>query len=74
LKAEIDKSSAEWQKRMDTFMEESIALVESETAIIAKERGIELVVVDNPMTKTVRYRDGEDLTLDVSMKLQSQDL
>jgi uncharacterized membrane-anchored protein len=73
LEDEIAKSSTEWQKRMDDFMEESIELVQSETAIIAKERGIDIVIVDNPLTKTVRYRDGEDLTLDVSLKLQSRE-
>ena len=71
LQKEIEESSLEWQKRMDAFMEESVELVEKETAEIAKERGIDLVVVDNPITQTVRYRDGEDLTLDVSLKLQN---
>ena len=71
LQKEIQERSLEWQKRMDSFMEESIQLVEKEAAEIAKERGIDLVVVDNPLTRTVRYRDGEDITLDVSVKLQS---
>jgi len=70
IQEEIKKRADAWQKRMDTFMEESIELVESTATDIAKERGIQLVVVDNPMTRTVRYRDGEDITLDVNLRLQ----
>lgn len=72
LKAEIDRRSQAWQRRMDGFMEESIQLVEKETALIARERGLDIVVVDNPLTETLKYREGEDLTLDVSLKLQGQ--
>ncbi|MCA9776322.1 MAG: lipoprotein [Candidatus Eremiobacteraeota bacterium] len=72
LKKEIAKRSEAWQKRMDEFMEESIQLVESETQKVAKEKGLDMVVVQNPLTKTVRYTDGEDLTLDVSLELQKK--
>ena len=61
-----------WQKRMDDFMEESVNLIESETQKVAKEKGLDMVVVQNPLTKTVRYTDGEDLTLDVSLELQKK--
>lgn len=72
LRQEIEKRSKAWQKRMDEFMEESINLVETEASALAKEKGLDIVLVDNPLTKTIRYRDGEDLTLDVSFKLQDQ--
>ena len=72
LKKEIAKRSEVWQKRMDDFMEESVNLIESETQKVAKEKGLDLVVVQNPLTKTVRYTDGEDLTLDVSLELQKK--
>ena len=39
---------------------------------VAKEKGLDMVVVQNPLTKTVRYTDGEDLTLDVSLELQKK--
>ena len=73
LRQEIEKRSAAWQKRMDAFMEESIGLVESEAKVIAKERGIDIVVVDNTLTETVKFQDGEDLTLDVQFNLQDRD-
>lgn len=72
LQKEIAKRSEVWQKRMDDFMEESINLIESETQKVAKDKGLDMVVVQNPLTKTVRYTDGEDLTLDVSLELQKK--
>ncbi len=73
LQLQIAKNSEEWQKRMDSFMEDSIARVEKETIAIARERGLDLVVVDNPLTKTVRYHGGEDISLDVLLRLQDND-
>ena len=72
LSDEIDRRSQAWQRRMDGFMEESILLVEKEAAVLARERGLDIVLVDNPLTETLKYREGEDLTLDVSLKLQGQ--
>lgn len=70
LQQEIQKRSEQWQRRMDEFMEESIRLVEKEAVSLAHERNLDLVLVDNPLTETIRYHDGEDLTLDISLKLQ----
>lgn len=72
LRKEIERRSEVWQKRMDAFMEESIDLVEKEASSIAREKGLDIVVVENILTKNVRFTDGEDLTLDVSLRLQKQ--
>lgn len=72
LRKQIEKRSEDWQKRVDAFMEDSIKKVEKSTAEIAKERGLDIVVVDNPLTQTVKFRDGEDITLDVSVKIQNE--
>ncbi len=72
LQKQIEVHSEAWQERMNVFMEKSIAEVEEETIALAKERGLDLVVVDNPLTKTLRYRDGEDLTLDILLRLQEK--
>lgn len=72
LRKQIERRSEDWQKRVDAFMEDSIKKVEKSTAEIAKERGLDIVVVDNPLTHTVKYRDGEDITLDVSVKIQNE--
>ncbi|MFA7480975.1 MAG: hypothetical protein WC314_10770 [Vulcanimicrobiota bacterium] len=72
LRKEIERRSEVWQKRMDAFMEESINLVEKEASSIARDKGLDIVVVENILTKNVRFTDGEDLTLDVSLRLQKQ--
>jgi uncharacterized protein YigE (DUF2233 family) len=72
LQREIAKRSEAWQKRMDLFVRESIDMIELEATTIAKEKGLDIVLVDNPLTKTIRYREGEDLTLDVSLELQNK--
>ena len=72
LQQEIQKQSEEWQKRTNAFMDESVKLVQKQAAALAKERGVDLVVVDNPMTHTVTYSDGDDLTLDINFKLQNE--
>lgn len=72
IQKQIDQQSVAWQKRMDEFMGESKELIEKEATVLAKERGLDLVVVDNPLTRSVKYRDGEDLTLDVLVKLQNK--
>jgi hypothetical protein len=72
LQKEIAKRSEAWQKRMDTFVGESVELIEKEATTIAKEKGLDIVLVDNTMTKTIRYREADDLTLDVSLELQNK--
>ena len=72
LKREISKRSEAWQKRMDEFVGESIDLIEKEATMIAKEKGLDIVLVDNTLTKTIRYREADDLTLDVSLELQNK--
>lgn len=71
LQKQIAEHSAAWQKRMDTFMEKSIAEVEIEAEKLAREKNIDVVLVDNPMTKTLRYHDGQDLTTDILIRLQN---
>lgn len=71
LQKQIAKQSEEWQKRMDTFMEKSIAEVEVEAEKVAREQGLDLIVVDNPLTKTLKYCSGPDLSTDILIRLQN---
>ena len=72
LQKEIEKRSAAWQKRMDEFVGDSIEIIEQEASTIAKQKDLDIVLVDNTLTKTIRYREGEDLTLDISLELQNK--
>ncbi len=68
VQAQLAENSESWQRRIDEFMEESIAIVEVEAEKIAKERGLDMVLVDNPFTRNLAYHDGEDITLDVLLR------
>lgn len=71
LQKQIAQQSEDWQKRMDSFIEKSITEVEVEAEKLAREKGIDLIVVDNPLTKTLKYAKGEDLTVDILFRLQN---
>jgi hypothetical protein len=71
LQKQIAKQNEDWQKRMDAFMEKSISEVEVEAEKLAREKGLDMVVIDNPLTKTLRYHNGQDLTTDILFRLQS---
>ncbi len=70
LQKQIAEHSEAWQKRMDSFMEKSISEVEIEAEKLAREKNLDIILVDNPMTKTLRYHDGQDLTTDILIRLQ----
>lgn len=73
LRKQIEESGKVWRNRMDEYMENSIKLIERETAGLARERDLDIVVVHNSLTETVKYVDGEDLSTDISLKLQNLD-
>lgn len=70
LQKQIAKQSEDWQKRMNEFMERSVAEVEISAEKLARERGLEMVVVNNTLTKTLKYHDGPDLTTEILIRLQ----
>ena len=71
LQKQIAEQSQTWQKRMNDFMEKSIAEVEIEAEKLARERGLDIIVVDNTLTKTLKYNNGQDLTTDILIRLQN---
>lgn len=70
LKAQVDQRSAAWQKRMVDFMNDSIKQIDKSASTVAKERGLDIVLVDNAMTKPVKFTEGDDITLDVMVEMQ----
>ncbi len=71
LQKQIAQQSQAWQKRMDEFVEKSVAEVEIEAEKLARERGLDIIVVDNTLTKTLKYTNGQDLTTDILIRLQN---
>ena len=48
-----------------------MAEVEVQAEKLAREKGIDVVLVDNNLTKTLKYSDGEDLTTEILIRLQN---
>lgn len=71
LQKQIAKQSEAWQKRMDEFMEKSISQIEVEAEKLAREKNIDVVLVDNTLTRTLKYSAGEDLTTEILIRLQN---
>ena len=71
LQKQIATQNLAWQKRMDEFMKKSVAEVEVQAEKLAREKGIDIVLVDNSLTKTLKYSDGEDLTTEILIRLQN---
>lgn len=72
VQKEIAVQNEAWQQRMNEFMEESIKVMESEVEALAQEQKLDIVVVNNPLTNTVLYSNGEDVTTDVLIRLQQK--
>lgn len=71
LQKQIAKQSGDWQKKMDSFMEKSISEIETEAQKLAREKNLDLVLVDNTLTQILKYHEGVDLTTDILFRLQS---
>lgn len=63
------KKQAEWQKKVMAFIQQSVKQITSITAEVAKQRDLDMVVINTPFTNAVHYTSGQDITLDVMLKL-----
>lgn len=71
LQSKVARSSEQWRQRMAKFVADSVKEVEAAGAAVAKERNLDIVLVDNPLTRPIKYLEGDDITLDVMLKIQS---
>ena len=70
LRDKIKLSNEEWQKMTHAFMKEAVTAVERETAEVAKEKGIDIVVAGNRYMSTIQYFNADDITVEVLYKLE----
>lgn len=73
LQAQVEKSSESWRSRMTDFMNSAIKEVDSAAATVAKEQNLDIILVDNPLTRPIKYFEGDDVTLDIMVKIESGD-
>ena len=70
LRVKAQAKQGEWQKKISDMMKESIKQITDQTAEIAKQRNLDMVVVDTPYSHTIQYIDGPDVSTDVILKLK----
>lgn len=71
LKSDINKRSEKWREDMQKFVADSVTAVESATQEVAKQKGIDIVVAGNRYVNTIQYFNGEDITVDVLLKMEN---
>ena len=69
VRGDAEKKQGEWQKRILEMTQVSIKQITATTAEIAKARNLDIVIVNTPATNTINFLDGQDITLDVMLKL-----
>ncbi len=69
FRQDSQKKQAEWQKKVMAFIQQSVKQITSITAEVAKQRDLDMVVINTPFTNAVHYTSGQDITLDVMLKL-----
>jgi len=69
FRQDSQKKQAEWQKKVMAFIQQSVKQITNVTAEVAKQRDLDMVVINTPFTNAVHYTSGQDITLDVMLKL-----
>lgn len=69
FRQDSQKKQAEWQKKVMAFIQQSVKQITDITADVAKQRDLDMVVINTPFTNAVHYTSGQDITLDVMLKL-----
>lgn len=67
--AEAQQKQANWRKKTLETIQEATKTIKSQTAEVAQQKKIDLVVVSTPFANSLFYYSGEDITLDVMLKM-----
>ncbi|MBT9587905.1 OmpH family outer membrane protein [bacterium] len=70
LQKEADKKRLEFQKRVNTTVQTAIKDIRDLTTQVAEEKNLDIVVVSTPYTPSVHYHSGQDITIDVMLKMK----
>lgn len=70
VRIDAEQRSARWEKQVGDFVAQAVAAVREHSSEVAREKGLDMVVVNNPYLSPVQYCSGEDITLDVILKMK----
>ena len=72
LRVETQQKQGNWQKSMLEMMQSAVNQISELTGQVCKEKGLDIVVIDSPSTSPIYYHAGQDVTLDVLLKLKQK--
>ncbi|MFN8606080.1 MAG: OmpH family outer membrane protein [Vulcanimicrobiota bacterium] len=70
IQKEVAKKRSEFQTRVNQMLQTAIKDIKDLTAQVAEEKHLDLVVVSTPFSPSVHYNGGQDVTIDVLLKLK----
>jgi len=70
MRVNAQAKEGEWKKKINDMMQTSIKQITEQTSDVAKQRNLDMVVVDTPYSHTIQYIDGPDVSTDVILKLK----
>ncbi|MBX3168121.1 MAG: OmpH family outer membrane protein [Candidatus Eremiobacteraeota bacterium] len=70
LEQEVNKKRSEFQTRVNQTLQAAIKDIKDLTTQVAEEKHLDLVVVSTPFNPSVHYNGGQDVTIDVLLKLK----
>ncbi|MCE7871980.1 OmpH family outer membrane protein [bacterium CPR1] len=72
LNDRIQHASKSWQARSSKFYEDAYRRITSASEQVARERGLDIVVIDTMHLPAVQYTSGENVTTDILIKLNQK--
>ncbi|MCA9797287.1 MAG: hypothetical protein KC910_36000, partial [Candidatus Eremiobacteraeota bacterium] len=57
---------------VNDFLNKSVDVVRAQAVEVAEEKGLDIVVLDTNFMNSVQYYNGEDITLDVILKMKKK--
>ncbi|MBS2038694.1 OmpH family outer membrane protein [bacterium] len=70
IQKEVAKKRSEFQTRVNQMLQTAIKDIKDLTTQVAEEKHLDLVVVSTPFSPSVHYNGGQDVTIDVLLKLK----
>lgn len=72
IQQSVEKRRGEWQKRVNQTIQAAIKDIKDLTEEVARDKKLDIVVVSTPFTRSVHYNSGQDITLDVLLKMKQK--
>lgn len=72
IEKDAEKRREEFQKRVNQTIQDAIKDIRDLTNQVAAEKQLDLVIVKTPYSNSVHFFQGQDITLDVMLKMQRQ--